>query len=209
MARFVRLVAVREKATFSHEQSRDSLYRPSPDSERSLQCHLLVVRESFMRQFVEDQAEESPTMKKLSENEDNLVTFRKTRPLKLMASPCKVRNTTNILRKTSVTNIVIDSNNQRLLVGDSGQIPVLGKGPKQTQSQKTIRLDRRSMRRSMRGSIKIKQTYDHLRENGDGGTLNPTASRSPHDFDIKLLQQKRQQAEMKRLLFILYLNMNL
>lgn len=36
-----------------------------------------------------------------------------------------------------------DSNNQRLLVGDSGQIPVLGKGPKQTQSQKTIRLDRR------------------------------------------------------------------
>ncbi|GFR30119.1 sodium leak channel non-selective protein [Trichonephila clavata] len=156
------------------------------------------VRESFMRQFVDDQPEESPTMKKLSENEDNLVTFRKTRPLKLMASPCKVRNTTNILRKASVTNIVIDSNNQRLLVGDSGQIPVLGKGPKQTQSQKTIRLDRRSMRRSMRGSIKIKQTYDHLRENGDGGTLNPTASRSPHDFDIKLLQQKRQQAEMKR-----------
>ncbi|GFS85124.1 sodium leak channel non-selective protein [Nephila pilipes] len=156
------------------------------------------VRESFMRQFVDDQPEESPTMKKLSENEDNLVTFRKTKPLKLMASPCKVRNTTNILRKASVTNIVIDSNNQRLLVGDSGQIPVLGKGPKQTQSQKTIRLDRRSMRRSMRGSIKIKQTYDHLRENGDGGTLNPTASRSPHDFDIKLLQQKRQQAEMKR-----------
>lgn len=58
------------------------------------------------------------------------------------------------------------------------------------------------MRRSMRGSIKIKQTYDHLRENGDGGTLNPSASRSPHDFDIKLLQQKRQQAEMKRYIFV-------
>lgn len=68
------------------------------------------------------------------------------------------------------------------------------------------------MRRSMRGSIKIKQTYDHLRENGDGGTLNPSASRSPHDFDIKLLQQKRQQAEMKRyiiirLLFLLSFNL--
>lgn len=64
------------------------------------------------------------------------------------------------------------------------------------------------MRRSMRGSIKIKQTYDHLRENGDGGTLNPSASRSPHDFDIKLLQQKRQQAEMKRYIFVKYFEQN-
>lgn len=64
------------------------------------------------------------------------------------------------------------------------------------------------MRRSMRGSIKIKQTYDHLRENGDGGTLNPSASRSPHDFDIKLLQQKRQQAEMKRYVFVKYFEQN-
>lgn len=60
-----------------------------------------------MRQFVDDQPEDSPTMKKLSENEDNLITFRKSRPLKLMASPCKVRNTTNVLRKASVTNIIM------------------------------------------------------------------------------------------------------
>lgn len=60
-----------------------------------------------MRQFVDDTPEDSPTMKKLSENEDNLITFRKSRPLKLMASPCKVRNTTNVLRKASVTNIIM------------------------------------------------------------------------------------------------------
>ncbi|GBN78085.1 hypothetical protein AVEN_165840-1 [Araneus ventricosus] len=45
MARFVGPVPVRgKKPSFSHEQSRDSVYPPSPDSERSLQCHLLVGR---------------------------------------------------------------------------------------------------------------------------------------------------------------------
>ncbi|GBM90520.1 hypothetical protein AVEN_158599-1 [Araneus ventricosus] len=42
MARFVRPVPVTgKKRPFSHELSRDSIYPPSPDSERSLQCHLL------------------------------------------------------------------------------------------------------------------------------------------------------------------------
>lgn len=55
------------------------------------------------------------------------------------------------------------------------------------------------MRRSVRGSVKMKQTYDHLKENGDMGSVNAaTSGRSLHDFDIKMLQQKRQQAEMKR-----------
>ena len=52
----------------------------------------------------------------------------------------------------------------------------------------------------MRGSLKVKQTYDHLKENGDVAALSGGGSnaRNPHDFDIKLLQAKRQQAEMKR-----------
>lgn len=59
----------------------------------------------------------------------------------------------------------------------------------------------RSIRRSVRsGSIKLKQTYEHLMENGDIGGINRVSSaRSrPHDLDIKLLQAKRQQAEMRR-----------
>lgn len=59
----------------------------------------------------------------------------------------------------------------------------------------------RSIRRSVRsGSIKLKQTYEHLMENGDIGGINrvSSASRRPHDLDIKLLQAKRQQAEMRR-----------
>jgi sodium leak channel non-selective protein len=47
--------------------------------------------------------------------------------------------------------------------------------------------------------VKIKQTYEHLKENGDLGTMNRTsASRRTQDIDIKLLQAKRQQAEMRR-----------
>lgn len=59
------------------------------------------------------------------------------------------------------------------------------------------------MRRSVRGSIKIKQ-YEHLKENTDvnegGRETGPggASARNPHDFDIKMLQRKRQQAELKR-----------
>jgi hypothetical protein len=50
------------------------------------------------------------------------------------------------------------------------------------------------------GSIKLKQTYEHLMENGDIGAMNRVSSSRtrPHDLDIKLLQAKRQQAEMRR-----------
>ena len=66
----------------------------------------------------------------------------------------------------------------------------------------------RSIRRSVRsGSIKLKQTYEHLMENGDIGAMNRvTSSRSrPQDLDIKLLQAKRQQAEMRRYSQFMYL----
>jgi len=49
----------------------------------------------------------------------------------------------------------------------------------------------RSIWCSMRsGSIKLKQTYEHLMENGDIGAMNRmSSSRSrPQDLDIKLLQ---------------------
>ncbi|KAG0411774.1 hypothetical protein HPB47_011112, partial [Ixodes persulcatus] len=159
------------------------------------------VRESFMRQFAEELPEECPDMKK-ADMPESLVTYRKKPPIHLLSSPSKVRNAASLLKKVSVTSIVVDSNNQRLLDGESGPVPMAVKGQKQTQKQ-PMRLDRRfsrsrSMRRSVRGSVKMKQTYDHLKENGDMGSVNAaTSGRSLHDFDIKMLQQKRQQAEMK------------
>lgn len=43
-------------------------------------------------------------------------------------------------------------------------------------------------------------------ENGDIGAMNRMgASRNkPHDIDIKLLQAKRQQAEMRRYSFVIF-----
>ncbi|KAK8774669.1 hypothetical protein V5799_010798 [Amblyomma americanum] len=163
------------------------------------------VRESFMRQFAEELPEECSELKKAAAAElpENLVTYRKKPPIHLLSSPSKGRNAASLLKKVSVTSIVLDSNNQRLLDGESGPVPATVKGQKQTQKQ-PMRLDRRfsrsrSMRRSVRGSVKMKQTYDHLKENGDMGSVNAaTSGRSLHDFDIKMLQQKRQQAEMKR-----------
>lgn len=49
-------------------------------------------------------------------------------------------------------------------------------------------------------SIYLFEHYFHSRENGDiGAATRVTSSRArPHDLDIKLLQAKRQQAEMRR-----------
>ncbi|RWS10179.1 sodium leak channel non-selective protein-like protein [Dinothrombium tinctorium] len=163
------------------------------------------VRESFMRCFVDEEEEEesSPSMKKI--NLDNLVTYRKNYPLRLLSSPSKTRTTNSLFRKVSVNTIVTDSNYQRLLVGDSGQLFIPGKGAKQDVvggGQKLTRYDGRSIRRSVRGSIKMKHAYDHLKENGgettESGAATGASARNPHEFDIKLLQRKRQQAEMKR-----------
>ncbi|VVC97367.1 unnamed protein product [Leptidea sinapis] len=64
------------------------------------------------------------------------------------------------------------------------------------------RFGSRSIRRSVRsGSIKLKQTYEHLLENGDIGAASrvvPSSRARPPYLDIRLLQAKRQQAEMRR-----------
>ncbi|XP_025017326.1 sodium leak channel non-selective protein-like, partial [Tetranychus urticae] len=161
------------------------------------------VRESFMRSFIDDEEEETPSMKKIAPDQDALITYRKSFPIRLLTSPAKVRTTNFVIRKSSVNRIVNDSNYHRLLIGDSGQIFVPGKNQRigDQCGTKLTRYDAKSMRRSVRGSIKMKHTYDHLKENGGEITDNPAAgatARNPHDFDIKLLQRKRQQAEMKR-----------
>ncbi|KAI1303017.1 Sodium leak channel non-selective protein [Halotydeus destructor] len=154
------------------------------------------VRDSFMKTFIDEDDDDTPSMKKLAMDGDQLVTYRKNYPIKLLTSPNKTRTANSILQKSTVQMIVVDSNNQRLLIGDSGQLFMPGKGKDGKGDQKLGRFDARSIRRSVRGSIKIKQSYDHLKESGIEDSS--AAGRNPHDFDIKLLQRKRQQAEMKR-----------
>ncbi|XP_071650364.1 sodium leak channel NALCN-like isoform X2 [Temnothorax longispinosus] len=190
------------------------IFEKFPDSPQMTCLHkvpsdfnLPKVRESFMRQFVlEVEDEENEGAKRTNETFDSKIVYRKQRPVKILNNPPKVRSVVTNLKKASVIYIINDSNNQRLLLGDSAMIPVPGKGllkPQGTVSgAKQLRIDpKKSIRRSVRsGSIKLKQTYEHLMENGDIGGINRvSSSRSrPHDLDIKLLQAKRQQAEMRR-----------
>ncbi|XP_054002407.1 sodium leak channel NALCN isoform X5 [Hylaeus anthracinus] len=190
------------------------IFEKFPDSPQMTCLHkvpsdfsLPKVRESFMRQFVfEMENEENEGAKKINETFDSKMIYRKQRPVKILNNPPKVRNVVTNLKKAAVSYIINDSNNQRLLLGDSAMIPVPGKGLLKPQgtvnSAKQLRIDqKKSIRRSVRsGSIKLKQTYEHLMENGDIGGINRvSSSRSrPHDLDIKLLQAKRQQAEMRR-----------
>ncbi|KAK9296625.1 hypothetical protein QLX08_009452 [Tetragonisca angustula] len=190
------------------------IFEKFPDSPQMTCLHkvpsdfnLPKVRESFMRQFVfEMENEENEGVKKINETFDSKMIYRKQRPVKILNNPPKVRNVVTSLKKAAVIYIINDSNNQRLLLGDSAMIPVPGKGLLKPQgtvsSAKQLRFDqKKSIRRSVRsGSIKLKQTYEHLMENGDIGGINRvSSSRSrPHDLDIKLLQAKRQQAEMRR-----------
>ncbi|KAK8392277.1 hypothetical protein O3P69_017693 [Scylla paramamosain] len=162
------------------------------------------VRESFMRQYLEEEQEDEDGMAKVrgvGGPEDSTISFRKRRPIKLLTSLSHPRNADYEKKKRGVANIICDANNQRLLLGDSGQIPFPGKGLQPYGTIRKHRLDQKSIRRSMRsGSVKLKQqNYDHLKENGDIGTMNRTsASRKVQDLDIKMLQAKRQQAEMRR-----------
>lgn len=68
--------------------------------------------------------------------------------------------------------------------------------------------------RSRPGSLKAKSTtaYQKSRENGDvgnqlasGGAVTGTDIHKMDDFDIKILQQKRHEAEVKRFVFFFLL----
>ncbi|XP_058821851.1 sodium leak channel NALCN isoform X1 [Topomyia yanbarensis] len=199
------------------------IFEKFPDSPQMTILHkipndftLPKVRESFMKQFVIEMEPEDPSYSEgykrpVSECWESKVVYRKQKPVNVMNKTAKVRSVGSSLRKMAITHIINDSNNQRLMLGDSAMIPVAGaKGglkPQGTITQtKPWRMDQkkfgsRSIRRSVRsGSIKLKQTYEHLMENGDiGAASRVTSSRArPHDLDIKILQAKRQQAEMRR-----------
>ncbi|XP_075155778.1 sodium leak channel non-selective protein na isoform X2 [Haematobia irritans] len=164
------------------------------------------VRESFMKQFVIELETDDPSMESckrpMSEYWESKMVFRKQKPVRIMNKTAKVRSAGSSLRKLAITHIINDSNNQRLMLGDSAMLPVVG-GKCGLKSQGTIthskpwRVDQKNVRS---GSIKLKQTYEHLMENGDIASA-PRANSGrarPHDLDIKLLQAKRQQAEMRR-----------
>jgi hypothetical protein len=183
----VKQLKAREQSAGINEELplRLRLFESFPDSPQMTRVHkacnefpIPKVRDSFMRCFVDSRdIQDSPTGKRLSDNGVE-VTIRKHVPLKLLTSPSKTRQSSPLLRRVHVSSVVSDSNNQRLLVSDSS-----------TQLAGLSRVNGRSMRRSVRGNLKEEVVSEGVES---GGTARG------QDFDFKMLQRKRQQAEMRR-----------
>ncbi|CAG0896811.1 unnamed protein product, partial [Cyprideis torosa] len=212
-------------------------FRDSPQMSRlsKISSDFLMpkVRDSFVRGFAEEgleeyegvgqgdlllgpilEEEDVPTQKLIEESDEKAIT---SSPVRMMYSAFKTKFGSGTDRRSGVQNIVLDSNEQRLLLGDSGQIPVPGMGKTAHSHQSVYRKPSKKYsahhhRPSMRGSTKLKSGYDHLKENGylaSGLGPGPTAGggrsrgadgtrRDGTDIDYKMLQAKKQQAEMRR-----------
>ncbi|KPJ15141.1 Sodium leak channel non-selective protein [Papilio machaon] len=188
--------------------------------------NLPKVRESFMRQFVcEVEGEEEASVAGAGAGGDlsrraieyigvDKIAFpyRKRCLVKTLVVAPPSQRPSSALRRHVVASIINDSNNhRRLVLGDSAMLATGVKSGLKSQgtisSAKQLRVDQkkfgsRSIRRSVRsGSLKLKQTYEHLLENGDIGAASrvvPSSRARPPYLDIRLLQAKRQQAEMRR-----------
>lgn len=129
--------------------------------------------------------------------------------LKLLSNPSKTSSTSRILRKTTLYQLIEESNMQRMSLmnedlavaqkgslhgggggfGGGGGYGSGGGGFKGGQLR--LRTERASSLQS-----KIQQSsYDYLKESAEGTQEN---LRNPQDLNIKMLKRKRQQAELKR-----------
>lgn len=138
-----------------------------------------------------------------TETSNSKVCFGNTQQLgrlpsiKLLSNPSKTSSTSKILRKTTIHQLIEESNLQRLTLMNEdlaiaqkgglqgGNVIKTGMGPLRLRTERASSL-----------TSKIQQSsYDYLKENGEGMQEN---LRNPQDLNIKMLKRKRQQAELKR-----------
>ncbi|GAB1610576.1 sodium leak channel non-selective protein-like [Argonauta hians] len=157
---------------------------------------LADIRESFMRQFVnEDHTSGLNNLVVDRHNSHDMSLFMKSSPMRLIKSMSHTARGAGLMeKKAGIHSIMRDSNQQRIMSGDSTQM-IWSKSLLSQQHQ--IRLDRRSFRAGSRpSSLKMKSST--MKENGDIHGVTLTSSRRTDDFDIKVWQQRKQQAEFKR-----------
>ncbi|CAF1146613.1 unnamed protein product [Adineta steineri] len=146
------------------------------------------IRDSFMRQFLnQDDIYSYPL--ELSMN-----IYSKKHTVKTLHIP-EHRPTGESMKRTAVSNIIRSASNQRLLSGDASQVHLASMGDNKISvfvQQNKIRLDRKN---SMRRSGYRPKPVHVVRENGDIGGLQ---GRNQDDYDIKVFQYRKQQAELKR-----------
>ncbi|CAH2066683.1 unnamed protein product, partial [Iphiclides podalirius] len=199
------------------------IFEKFPDSPQMTKLHkvpgdfnLPKVRESFMRQFVcEVEGEEEagvtgagPGGARAADLSRRAIEYigvdkiafpyRKRCLVKTLVVAPPSQRPSSALRRHVVASIIKSINKY---VDFTKAIPTT------TDAWCSLRVDQkkfgsRSIRRSVRsGSLKLKQTYEHLLENGDIGAASrvvPSSRARPPYLDIRLLQAKRQQAEMRR-----------
>ncbi|KAL4219841.1 hypothetical protein ACF0H5_020252 [Mactra antiquata] len=165
--------------------------------------NIVEIRESFMRQFSTPQLD--LVIDTEENNEDNQCFVKKT-PICLIRSPkFDARSGGHIEKQLGISGVIRESNQHKLMGSGSGQM--VNNGHKSLLSQQyQLRMERRSMRGSRPGSLKLGHHSSTVKENGDithlmmGGS-NLTGGPGIHrtdDFDIKMIQQRKQQAEIKR-----------
>ncbi|CAF1629768.1 unnamed protein product, partial [Adineta ricciae] len=146
------------------------------------------IRDSFMRQFLsQDDIYSYPL--ELSMN-----AYSKKHAVKTLHVP-EHRPTGESMKRTAVSNIIRSASNQRLLSGDASQVQLASMGDNKISAfvqQNKIRMDRKN---SMRRSGYRPKPVHMVRENGDVSALQ---GRNQDDYDIKVFQYRKQQAELKR-----------
>ncbi|XP_003368135.1 conserved hypothetical protein, partial [Trichinella spiralis] len=111
----------------------------------------------------------------------------------------KIRQIGHLSAITGVTYVLNDSNKTRLMLSDSfGILPTSNL----ISNRKPSSFESRNRKHAKPpGGTKIKQIYQHLKENGDlfsPDDLSEKKEKSQGEIDIKAIQQKKRQAEMAR-----------
>lgn len=136
--------------------------------------------------------------------------------LKLLSTPSKTLAANKILRKTTIHQLIQESNIQRLSIinqdgfgGVSSGLISGGTGFRLQQQQLSQFSNANNAVNAAAAVVggasqnlisgKVAQSYDYLRETGGEGMQdNLTSTHHPYDLTIKMLKKKRQQAELKR-----------
>ncbi|CAF5139571.1 unnamed protein product, partial [Rotaria sp. Silwood1] len=146
------------------------------------------IRNSFMSQFL-NQDNIYAYSPELSMNKYNI-----KRTVRTLHKP-QYRSIGETMKRTAVNNIIRDASNQRLLSGDASQVNLANISDNKLSifAQKNkIGLDRKN---SMRRSDYRSKPVHFIHENGDIDVLH---GRSQDDYDIKVFQYRKQQAELTR-----------
>ncbi|KAK2190821.1 hypothetical protein NP493_67g04004 [Ridgeia piscesae] len=150
------------------------------------------MRDSVLKQFLEQDAEVEVAPP--GDFTGSQVALEAARQLRApMLSKLMKSRASNVLRKNYINMIIRESNKQRIVTDDGTQVVMSGTRSLLSKHHQ-IRMNRRSMREQPEHLSK--SHYPTLRDSGDMEAMS--TNRCMADFDMKILQQKKHEAEVKR-----------